>query len=182
MAEENVFDRLAKELNTLPNEIQELYEDATKQEIRVAGMTLRKNLIRGAGKNTNFGSSLIQQLNDNITKPKETFLKGQYYEVEVDWDDERLVNTDLGIKSGKYANIPRARKKRNYSKVPATYKDLAYIINYGRGANFSQSNEKVIMGNFFVQKAVRSVKKWKVKRDLVFKTKLNVLANKKFEK
>ena len=181
MAEENVFDRLAKELNTLPNEIQEIYEDATKQEIRVAGNTLRKNLIRGAGKNTLMSQTLINNLNKNITE-KETFIKGKYYEVEVDWDNERIVNTDLGIKTGTFANIPRARKKRNYSRVPATYKDLAYIINYGRGANYSQSNEKVIMGNFFVQKAVRSVKKWKVKRDLVFRTKLNVLANKKFEK
>lgn len=182
MAEENVFDRLAKELNTLPNEIQEIYEDATKQEIRVAGYTLRKNLIRGAGKNTLMSQKLITALNDSISEPKETFIKGSYYEVEVDWDDERLVNTDLDIKTGTFADIPRARKKRNYSRSPATYKDLAYIINYGRGANFSQSNEKVIMGNFFVQKAVRSVKKWKVKRDRVFTVKMQVLANKKFEK
>jgi hypothetical protein len=180
MAEENVFDRLAKELNTLPNEIQEIYEDATKQEIRVAGNTLRKNLIRGAGKNTRF-NTLVQKLNERIYE-KETFIKGQYYEVEVDWTDERLVNTDLGLGYGKYAHIPRARKKRNYSIRPATYKDLAYIINYGRGANFSQSNEKVIAGNYFVQKAVRSIKKWRIKRDLIFRTKLDILANKKFEK
>ena len=181
MAEENVFDRLAKELNTLPNEIQEIYEDTTKQEIRVAGNTLRKNLIRGAGKNTLMSQTLINNLNKNITE-KETFIKGRYYEVEVDWDDERIVNTDLGIKTGTFADKPRARKKRNYSIRPATYKDLAYIINYGRGANFSQSNEKVIAGNYFVQKAVRSIKKWRVKRDLIFRTKLNILANKKFEK
>ena len=68
MAEENVFDRLAKELNTLPNEIQEIYEDATKQEIRVAGNTLRKNLIRGAGKNTLMSQTLINNLNKNITE------------------------------------------------------------------------------------------------------------------
>ena len=181
MAEDNVFDRLAKELNTLPNEIQELYEDVTKQEIRVAGMTLRKNLIRGAGKNTLASQTLVNALNQSITE-KETFIKGQYYEVEIDWDDDRIVNTDLGIGYGRYAHIPRARKKRNYSKSPATYKDLAYIINYGRGANFSKTNDKIMMGNNFIQKAMRSVKKWRVKRDLVFRTKLNVLANKKFEK
>lgn len=182
MAEENVFDRLAKELNTLPNEIQELYEDATKQEIRVAGNTLRKNLIRGAGKNTLASPKLITALNNGITQPKETFIKGQYYEVEIDWDDDRIVNTDLGIGYGKFANIPRARKKRNYSKSPATYHDLAYIINYGRGANFSNTNDKIMMGNNFIQKAQRSVKKWRVKRDLVFKTKLDILGNKKFNK
>ena len=181
MAEENVFDKLAKELNTLPNEIQELYEDATKQEIRVAGMTLRKNLIRGASKNTRF-NTLAQKLAENTPMPQETFIKGQYYEVEIDWDDERIVNIDLGRGYGKFAHIPRARKKRNYSKSPATYKDLAYIINYGRGANFSKTNDKIMMGNNFIQKAQRSVKKWRVKRDLVFKTKLDILGNKKFNK
>lgn len=181
MAEENVFDRLAKELNTLPNEIQEIYEESTKQEIRVAGNTLRKNLIRGAGKNTLMSQTLINNLNNNMVE-KETFIKGLTYQVEIDWDEKRLVNTDLGIKTGTFADIPRARKKRNYSIRPATYKDLAYIINYGRGANFSQGKEKVIAGNYFVQKAVRSVKKWKVKRDLVFNTKLDFLAKNKFEK
>ena len=68
MAEENVFDRLAKELNTLPNEIQEIYEEATKQEIRNAGMTLSKNLVRGAGKNTLMSQTLINNLNRNITE------------------------------------------------------------------------------------------------------------------
>ena len=177
---DNVFDRLAKELETLPNEIQELYEEATKQEIRIAGQTLKKNLIRGADKNTRF-NTLVQQLNNNIYE-KETFIKGTYYEVEVDWNDDKIVNTDLGIGYGKYAHIPRARKKRNYSKSPATYKDLAYIINYGRGANFSQTGAKVVAGNYFITKAVRSVKKWKVKRDINFKAKLDILSAKKFEK
>lgn len=181
MANENVFETLAKELETLPNEIQEIYENVTVQEIRVAGRTLEKNLVRGAGKNTNFSSALIQQLNNNV-QTVETFIKGEYYEVEVDWNNERIVNTDLGIGYGKYKDKPRAKKKRNYSISPATYKDLAYIINYGKGANFSQTNEKVVAGNYFIQKAVRSVKKWKVKRDLVFKTKIDLLTTKKFNK
>ena len=181
MAEENVFDRLAKELNTLPSEIQKAYEDATEQEIRVAGFTLKKNLIRGAGKNTLASQTLINSLNKNVTE-KETFIKGQYYEVEIEWDNDRIVNTDLGIGYGRFAEIPRARKKRNYSKVPATYHDLAYIINYGRGANFSKTKDKIMLGNNFIEKAMRSVKKWKEKRDLVFRTKLDILANKKFEK
>lgn len=181
MAEENVFDRLARELNTLPKEIQDTYEETTKQEIRVAGNTLEKNLVRGAGKNTLMSNRLITELNKNVTK-REIFIKGSYYEVEVDWDNERIVNPDLGIGYGTFAKVPRARKKRNYSKNPATYHDLAYIINYGRGANFSQGKNKVILGNYFIQKATRSVKKWKVKRDLVFRAKIDILRQKKFER
>lgn len=181
MESDNIFEKLAQELNTLPNEIQEAYEEATKEEIRVAGNTLEKNLIRGAGKSTEFSSSLIQNLNNNMQKT-ENFVKGQYYEIDIDWNDNNIVNTDLGIGYGKYADVPRARKKRNYSLRPATYKDLAYIINYGRGANFSQTGTKVILGNYFIQKAARSVKKWKEKRDLVFRTKLDLLATKKFDK
>lgn len=181
MASDNIFEELAQELNTLSSEIQEAYEEATKEEIRVAGNTLEKNLIRGAGKNTEFSSTLIQNLNNSIQKT-ENFVKGQYYEVDIDWNDDDIVNTDLGIGYGKYADIPRGKKKRNYSLSPATYRDLAYIINYGRGANFSQTDTKVILGNYFIQKANRSVKKWKNKRDTNFKVKLDLLAIKKFDK
>lgn len=180
MDEEDIFEKLARELNTLPVEIQEAYESATEDEIRVAGNTLRKNLIRGAGKDTIFSSTLVQNLNNSIQE-NETFVKGEYYEVDIDWNDDKIVNTDLGLGYGKYKNVPRAKGKRNYSLSPATYKDLAYIINYGRGANFSQKASKVIAGNYFIQKATRSVKKWKAKRDITFKAKLDLLAKKKFD-
>ncbi len=177
----DVFDKLAEELNLLGQEVQEIYEKCTVQEIRVAGSTLKKNLIRGAGKNTEISTALVSRLNQNITE-KEYFVKGRYYIVNIDWDTNKIVNTDLGMGYGKYADVERSRKKRNYSIRPATYYDLAYIINYGRGVNFSGKNDKIIAGNYFIQKAVRRISKWRDKRDLLVKTKLQVLAIEKFER
>jgi hypothetical protein len=79
---------------------------------------------------------------------------------------------------GSFKGIPRASGKRNYSIAPATYKDLAYIIDAGRGANFSKSGIKVVQGSNFIKKAWRNSKSWKKKREIYFKVELDVLGEK----
>lgn len=169
---ETVFDRLAKELNKLPEEIQQAFEETTIKQIDLTMETVvKKALIRGSGS---------QRLNDNMVEPKPLYIKGKYYERTIDWDDKKIVDDDLNVEWGKYKDKPRARKKRNYSLRPATYHDLAYIINYGRGANFSQSSEKIVAGNYFINKATRNAKNWRNKRDKNFRIELANMG-KKFE-
>lgn len=162
---DNVFDQLAKELNKLPEEIQEAYEEATIQQIDETYYKMYKNLERGSG-STRLNAHTVEEI---------VYIKGKYYERTVDWDDKRIVDDDNNVEWGKYKDKPRARKKRNYSLRPATYHDLAYIMNYGRGANFSQSSEKIRAGNYFITKATRNAKNWRKKRDKRFNEELNKL-------
>ena len=167
---DNVFDRLAKELNKLPEEIQQVFEETTIQEINATATKMQINLKRGSGN---------EHLNNNMVEDT-LYIKGKYYEKTIDWNDDKIVDEDVGIAWGKYKDKPRARKKRNYSLRPATYHDLAYIINYGRGANFSQSSDKIVAGNYFITKATRNAKNWRNKRDKNFRIELANLG-KKFE-
>ena len=167
---ETVFDRLAKELNKLPEEIQQAFEETTIKEIDATAIKMEINLKRGSGN---------ERLNANMVDEKR-YIKGKYYERTIDWNDNKIVDDDIGVAWGKYKDKPRARKKRNYSLRPATYHDLAYIINYGRGANFSQSSEKIVAGNYFITKATRNAKNWRNKRDKNFRIELANMG-KKFE-
>ena len=162
---ETVFDRLAKELNKLPEEIQQAFEETTIKEINATAQKMQINLKRGSGN---------ERLNNNMVEDT-LYIKGKYYEKTIDWNDDKIVDEDVGIAWGKYKDKPRARKKRNYSLRPATYHDLAYIINYGRGANFSQSSDKIVAGNYFITKATRNAKNWRTKRDKKFNEELNKL-------
>lgn len=162
---ETVFDRLAKELNKLPEEIQQAFEETTIKEINATATKMQINLKRGSGS---------ERLNNNMVEDT-LYIKGKYYEKTIDWKDDKIVDDDIGVAWGKYKDKPRARKKRNYSLRPATYHDLAYIMNYGRGANFSQSSEKIRAGNYFITKATRNAKNWRKKRDKRFNEELNKL-------
>lgn len=166
----DVFDELAKQLNVLPEKIQQAYEKSTIEQIDETAEKMKKNLERGSTSGTAL-TLLASRLNDNMVEDK-VYIKGKYYERTIDWDDNKIVDEDLGIKWGKYKDKPRARKKRNYSLRPATYHDLAYIINYGRGANFSQESTKIVAGNYFINKATRNAKNWRKKRDKKFNEEL----------
>lgn len=171
---DDIFDKLSRELEKLPNDIQGVYEATTITQIDITADTLKRNLLRGSGANTIMSSKLTTLLNANMVDEK-NYIKGMAYERIIDWDDSKIVDEDLGINYGKYKNVPRARKKRNFSVRPATYHDLAYIINYGRGANFSATDNKVIAGNYFITKATRNASKWRVKRDKLFNQALDKL-------
>lgn len=160
----DVFDRLGKGLIETTEQLQEIYEKTTIQTIDATAQNMRKNLIRGSGS---------KSLNAHIVEPKPVYIKGQLYERTVDWSDE-IVDKSYG----QYADKPRLPKKRNYSIRPATWHDLAYIINFGRVANFSKDNVKIIAGNNFINKAVRNNRNWRKKRDKLFKQEVDLLGNK----
>ena len=166
----DVFDELAKQLNVLPEKIQQAYEKSTIEQINESAEKMKKQLEKGSASGTAL-TSLASRLNDNMVEDT-VYIKGKYYERTVDWNDERIVDEDIGVNWGKYKDKPRARKKRNYSLRPATYHDLAYIINYGRGANFSQDDKKIVAGNYFINKATRNAKNWQKKRDKRFNERL----------
>lgn len=163
---DDVFDRLGNELVNTAEQLQEIYEKTTIQTIDDTAENMKKNLVRGSGS---------KSLNAHIVEPKPVYIKGQLYERTVDWSDE-IVDK----KYGTYADIPRLPKKRNFSLRPATWHDLAYIINSGRVAPFSQDNKKVVIyaGNNFINKAVRNNKNWRKKRDKLFKQEVDLLGNK----
>lgn len=163
---DDVFDRLGKSLVETTEQIQEIYEKTTIKTIDLTAMNMKKNLVRGSGS---------ESLNAHIVEPEPVYIKGQLYERTIDWSEE-IVDDNYG----KYADIPRLPKKRNYSIRPATWHDLAYIINSGRVAPLSQDNKKVVIyaGNNFINKAVRNNRNWRKKRDKLFKQEIDLLGNK----
>lgn len=156
---DEVFDVLAKELGTLAENIQDLYEKTTIEVIEETTQKMANNLSR---------TSDSQSLNDHMIVSEPVYIKGVLYQREIDWSNEIVDKT-----YGQYADVPRLPKKRNYSISPATWHDLAYIINYGRAANFSTTNVKIITGTYFVDRATRNAKHWRKKRDNKFRAKID---------
>lgn len=184
----NVFDQIAEKLSELPEEINQAYLKAAKKAINEAGDNLERNLQRNsqsaqyipdvkglANIDKDKWEEAKQKLTDNLyVKKYETPFS---YTYEVDWTD-KIVNEDLGVALGKFSYIPRRAGARNYSKAPATYHDLAYILSEGRGINFSKTGAKFIQGTKFIEKAWRSAKKWRNKRDIYFAVEMDILGNK----
>lgn len=154
---QDVFEKLASNLGALPEQIEEAYDSATVDAINIAAEQLRTNLLQKS-KSSTLNAAMVSI---KIDRPKE------YYERGFDWDDERIVNIEQGKSVGKYKDRPRKAGKRNYSLHPATYHDLAYIINFGHGGK---------LGNYFITKSMRRVKNWKNKRDIDFERRLAGIA------
>lgn len=156
----DVFDRLSEALTKLPEELDKAYREVTQKEIKEAGDTMRDFF------NANSGSASL-----NAQMTTEFIINGDYYAYNITWDDELIVNVQQGKSYGRDRDKPRKRGKRNYSIRPATYHDLAYIINQG---------EKGFMGKRFIQRGRNKVKKWRLKRDNAFRIKEQIIA-KQFE-
>lgn len=156
----DVFDDLSRALSTLPEELEKAYREVTQEAVKEAGDTLRDFFRANSGS---------VSLNAQMTT--EYVISGDIYLYEITWDDSKIVNVEQGKSYGRDRNKPRARGKRNYSIRPATYHDLAYIINQG---------EKGFMGTRFIERGRNKIKKWQLKRDNAFKVKEQVIA-KKFE-
>lgn len=156
----DVFDRLADALDELPRELDEAYRDATKTAIIQAGNTLRDYLLAHSGS---------AKLNAQMTT--EIVISGDYYAYNITWDDTTVVNVAEGKSYGRDREKPRARGKRNYSIRPATYHDLAYIINQGHDG---------IIGTRFIARGRNKIRKWRQKRDELYRIRENAIA-KKFE-
>lgn len=154
---DNPFERLSEIFNVLPGQIQEAYEEATIETIDQNAEKL-KNFLRA-----NSGSATLNaQMVENVRKTDHV-----YYEREITWDDTKIVNIEQGKGVGRDINKPRAKGKRNFSLHPATYKDLAYIINHGHGGK---------SGNSFIQRGVRRISRWRKDRDIAFEKKLNEIS------
>lgn len=185
----NVWDKLANKIGALPEDIKKAYMTASKKAINEEGMNLEKNLDRGSQQ-----AQFIPEFTrfkkidkDKWEEAKTKLRKNLYakpivetpvsYVYEVDWTD-KIVDEDLGVNWGKFKNRKRMSGKRNYSKAPATYHDLAYILSEGRVANLSQTGVKVVQGTGFIRKAWRNAKKWRKKQDKYFTEELTKIGTK----
>lgn len=159
MAEyDNVFEEIAEKLKVLPDKIQTAYEEASIESIDEAAAQLEKFFRKNSRSTT---------LNSHMSTPPPVKIDHVYYERTIDWDDETAVNTFKKKSYGRYANRPRAARKRNYSVRPATSHDLAYMINYGHGG---------VAGNYFITRGLRSIKNRFKKRDARFRAKCDIIA------
>lgn len=152
---EDVFDVLAKKLEQLPDEVAEAYKQASIKAINEAGDKLNVNLTR---------TSPSERLKNHLLPPKVTTTKFAHT-YEVDWSNE-LVNPSATPR------IERKRKagKRDYGVAPATWHDLAYILD--AGVRSDETGNTIKPPTNFIKKAWRNAKTWKKKRDRYFDTKL----------
>ena len=134
----DVFDKLADALDDLAQELDEAYREATRIELIKAGDTLRDYLRANSG-----SASLNAQMSTEI------LISGDYYAYTITWDDSLIVNVVEGKGYGRDREKPRARGKRNYSIRPATYHDLAYIIDLGHDG---------IMGTRFIARGRNKIR------------------------
>lgn len=162
----DVFLDLAKNLENLPDQVENALLVATKKAIDEAALAMDKNLARGAG----LGTSLQK----HQLPPKKIDSK-RIYGYEFDWSDE-IVN-DKTTYPSKYANKPRLSGKRNFSIAPATWHDLAYIIDEGHVAPFSETKRQIVAGTNFIKRARRNSKTWRKKRDIYATAALDIVAN-----
>lgn len=167
---DDVFDELAKELNRLPEEIEQAYEEVVIQEVDKAGEKLNSYFIANSGSKTLNEHRIVESVlyKDNRVKS---------YRVTVDWDDKTPVNELKGKSWGRDVKVKRRRGKRNYSIRPATTHDLAYIINYGE-KNADGSVKR--LGNYFITKGMRRIKNLDKNIEKEFEQKL-ILLGKRFE-
>lgn len=167
----DVLLKLANKLKELPVQVEDALISATKQAVDETFDKLVVNLKKGAGYMSKLTSHIqILPVIDN----------DRVYKKEVDWDNTKIVNEDVLGKGIEYPTIyadkPRLRGKRNYSKVPATYHDLAYIIDDGHVAKFSTTGFKVVQGTNFIKRARRNAKVWRKKRDIYATVNLDMVA------
>lgn len=163
----DVFEELAKELNTLPGRIQQAWEEASIKQVDIEANKLSDFYIQHSESNT---------LNSQMYN-RPLYFKGHYYIRTVDWDDKTPVNALVGKRWGTESHRVREKGKRNYSIRPATSHDLAYILNFG---HVDSKTKKYIAGNSFLTRGLRRIKGWQKKRDILFKTKLDIIG-KSFE-
>lgn len=154
MADKNVFERLAEGLQALPQQLQDIYEDKTIETVDTYFYNFAGDLRDTSGS---------ESLNAKMTVYPARYEKGKAYIRDLDWDDKTIVNVDQGKSYGAQKKRIRERNKRNYSVYPATYHDLAYIINYGHDG---------IAGTYFIKKARRKLDRWENKRDNEFRKEL----------
>lgn len=147
----NVFEYLSQQLQALPQQLQDIYEDKTIETVDTYFYNFAGDLRDTSGS---------ESLNAKMTVYPPAYKKGKFYVRRLDWDDKTIVNIDQGKSYGAQKKRKRESNKRNYSAYPATYHDLAYIINYGHGGK---------AGTYFIKKARHKLNHWEKKRDDEFR-------------
>lgn len=152
----NIFVDLAAELTQMPQRIQNLYEEITIKTVDEYFDRMEKELDRDGGKT----------LADKRVSYPPVYVPHQLYIRQTDWRSD-IVDKHWGSEWGRKKN--RAAGKRNFSIRPATYHDLAYIINYGHDG---------IAGTYFIKNATHRFAGWESARDTAFKRAINKMRGK----
>lgn len=156
----DTFEAIAKQLEKTPEVIQQTYDDVTKKVMDKYFDKMVIQLDKTSGSST---------LNSKKTDYPPYYVPGKVYIRQLDWSNERpYVNEALGKGWGSEwgRKKKRAAGKRNFSLRPATFHDLAYIINYGHDG---------ISGTYFITTAWHNFIHWKGVRNTAFKKELNKL-------
>jgi|GEM_PF-5849405 len=124
-------------LNELPDVALKIATEATKVTIDKEKAKLQNFLIYNSGSEKLNNQMIVTKIDDNNS-----------YGYVIDWSNQK-VNPSPTRKYVRRKVIKRAKGKRNYSIAPATYHDLAWILNYG--------TEKKV-GNYFITRGVRRLK------------------------
>lgn len=179
MARDTVFDYLGELLEKMPDEVNRAVIESTVEAVDEYGTKMFDSLARTGGKS--LGRHIYKK--DN----KESFESGKAdtYVFIVDWSNN-LVNPKRKTLKDTHTNYNRKHKgryflrgenyKRNYSKVPATWHDLAYILASGRTVVGNDGKVTIIPPKQFMVQAVRRKKGWKLKQTKLFAAKLQNLA------
>lgn len=185
MARDTVFDYLGELLEKMPDEVNNAVIESTIEAVDEYGNRMFDFLAQHGGK------SLSKHIYKKDNKESFENQKTNTYIFYADWSD-KLVNpnrktindthTNYNPKKsrGKYfkgrTQEGKETRKRNYSKVPATWHDLAYILATGRTIVKNDGSVTIIPPKHFLSQGVRRKKGWKPKQIKLFAKKLENLA------
>lgn len=167
----DAFDKLAAQLNILPEQVAQAYYDATVEEVDKAATKLHTYL------NNNCDSKTLRNPANQIIDNTMVEIGGKpaRYVATVDWDDTKPVN-ELKAKGGAKhirRNKKRRRGKRDYSINPATAHDLAYILNYGVKNDDGTTRT---LGNHFIDKGLRRIRNLNKNIEINFERRIDIIA------
>lgn len=182
MARDNVFDSLGELIEKLPEQVQQAAISATKEAVQKYGMRMYNYLKEHGAWRTEDGQHLRDHIfvEDNFSKITEQ-TKNIYF--SVDWHNT-LVNenrkTTKSLHKGNYFKgrsfTGKVTYKRNYSNIPATWHDLAYILASGRTVTRKDGTTTIIAAKPFLVQGVRRKSGWKGEQTKLYAKKLNVIA------
>lgn len=157
-----MFYDLSDIIKQFPDEVQEAAKKATQESVDEYGKKMYEYLKLHGGKH----------LMKNILPPEVKWESETVYVYVVDWEDE-LVTPDRKYYKNKGR---RAKGKRDFSKNPATWHDLAWILSTGRTIVKDNGEITIVPGTYFIQQGVRRKNGWGKKQAKLFSIKLSEIA------
>lgn len=192
MARDSVFDYLSEIMKKLPEEVEKAAIESTQAAVHEYGIKMFNYLKQHGGKSLSDHIFYEEKLVLYDKNQQSELARNDYVIFYVDWEDG-LVNPDrkaivekpriegqLHVSSrGKvWRGQSKAREghKRNFSKNPATWHDLAYILAAGRTVVGNDGHITIIPPKHFLTQGVRRKNGWKSKQTKLFAVKLDELA------